>query len=250
MSDAHQAILAVEKMTKKYGSRVIIEDLSFQLDFPGRIYGILGPNGAGKTTLFRCVMGLVRFGSGRIEVEGKDVTKLPCEERVRHGIAYMFQESVLFHDLSVSENLQIVAEQVFSRKNMPGIDGILDRYGLLAVKKNRASTLSGGEKKRLEFARCMLLEPRLFLLDEPFSNIDPIMVADMKTLIREHTRKGITFLVTDHNLHEILPFVDYVFVLYGGKFIARGTRQEIVSDPRVRGLYLGNYAAPETSSQS
>ncbi len=209
---------------------------------PGRISGLVGPNGAGKTTLFRCIMGLVSFKSGRIEFADTDVTKLSTEEIVRRGIAYMFQEPILFHDLSVSENMQIVAEQIFPRTQMPDIDTILERYGLLEIKNNRASTISGGEKKRLEFARCMLLNPRLFLLDEPFSNIDPIMIAEMKVLIGEHTKKGITFLITDHNLHETLPFVDHVFVLYGGRFIAEGKTEDVVSDPTVRGLYLGEYS--------
>jgi lipopolysaccharide export system ATP-binding protein len=234
-------MLKIRDLTKSYGTREILSGLSLEIPLDGSVYGVFGPNGAGKTTLFKCLMGLVRFERGSIELGMTDISALPTEDIVRQGVAYMFQESIVFHDMSVSENLEVVAEQLFPRGGMPDMDAILERYGLAGVRRNRASTLSGGERKRLEFARCMLLEPRLFLLDEPFSNIDPIMVAGMKDLVAEHTARGVTFIVTDHNLHETLPFVDRVFVLYGGKFLARGTREEVVADPRVRGLYLGDY---------
>jgi lipopolysaccharide export system ATP-binding protein len=234
-------MLKIENLTKSYGSREILAGLTLDIHLDGSVYGVLGPNGAGKTTLFKCLMGLVPFEKGRIELAMEDITGLPTEDIVRHGVAYMFQESVLFHDMTVRDNLEVVAEQLFSRADMPDVGAILDKYGLGPVAGNRASTLSGGEKKRLEFARCMLLKPKLFLLDEPFSNIDPLMIASMKDLVAEQTARGVTFIITDHNLYETIPFVDHVFVLYGGTFLAQGTREEVVSDPKVRGLYLGDY---------
>jgi lipopolysaccharide export system ATP-binding protein len=234
-------MLTIRDLTKSYGPREILGGLTFDVPLNGSIYGIFGPNGAGKTTLFRCLMGLVPFEKGSVEIEGADVTGCPTEDIVRRGVAYMFQESILFHDLSVRDNLTVIAEQLFPGDGIPDLDGILERYGLARVGGNPARTLSGGERKRLEFARCMLIEPKLFLLDEPFSNIDPLMVGEMKQLITEHAARGITFVITDHNLHETIPFVNRVFVLYGGRFLAEGPPAEVVADPTVRGLYLGDY---------
>lgn len=234
------ALLNVEQVTKIYGRRRVVDGVSLAVD-RGEVVGLLGRNGAGKTTTFRMVIGLVRPSGGRIEFDGRDVTRLPIYRRARLGMGFLPQEPSVFQRLSVEENLLAILE------TRPGGGGerkakaraLLEEYGLTKLAGQRAHTLSGGETRRLEICRAMITQPSIILLDEPFSGVDPIAVGDLQSFIRRLRERDIGVLLTDHNVPETLRICDRAYIIKDGQVLREGPPADIVADPAVREHYLG-----------
>jgi lipopolysaccharide export system ATP-binding protein len=207
----------------------------------GEAVGLLGPNGAGKTTIFYMITGLIKADSGRIELDGHDVTGLPMYQRARLGIGYLPQEASIFRGLTVEENIRSVLEitEPNKRKRERDLDGLLDEFNIARLRKTPSIALSGGERRRVEIARALASRPNYMLLDEPFAGIDPIAVGDLQTLVRHLTNRGIGVLITDHNVRETLGLTDRAYIIYAGEVLMEGTRDDIVNNPDVRRLYLG-----------
>jgi lipopolysaccharide export system ATP-binding protein len=232
--------LAVHGVEKSFGTRKVVKGVSLYLR-RGEAVGLLGPNGAGKTTVFYMITGLIKADAGRIELDGYDITKLPMYQRGRLGIGYLPQEASIFRGLTVEANIRAVLEVVESsrRKREMELDKLLDEFGLERVRKSPSIALSGGERRRVEIARSLATRPAYMLLDEPFAGIDPIAVGDIQALVRHLTQRGIGVLITDHNVRETLGLVDRGYIIYTGQVLMEGAASEIVSDPEVRRLYLG-----------
>ena len=228
-------------LTLDYGQKRAVDDLSLHVD-PGTIVGLLGPNGAGKTSTFYMIVGLLRPRSGQVLLDDEDITPLTLDKRARRGIAYLPQEASAFRDLTTEENLRAVLEfQPLSRDQVSErAQRLLEEMGLMHVKDSPARVLSGGERRRLEIARALAINPKFLLLDEPFSGIDPKQVADLKDMITHLKDKGIGVLITDHNVHETLDAVDWATIIYGGRTLKSGNAHELVNDPEVRKYYLGD----------
>jgi len=237
--------LGTEKLFKSYGGRKIVQDVSIEVR-TGEVVGLLGPNGAGKTTTFYMVVGLVRpeAGSVFIREEGAgtlDITRLPMHERARLGVGYLAQEASAFRKLTVEENLLAILEMSglsADRQNQRAGE-LLDEFGLRGVAKQKAYTLSGGERRRTEVARALALRPAFILLDEPFVGIDPIAVMDLQAVIRQLKARGIGVLITDHNVRETLSIIDRAYLLFQGKVLISGGAEALSNDPEARKLYLG-----------
>jgi len=237
---ADRSGLRVEGLRKSYGQRAVVRDVSLSVR-RGEAIGLLGPNGAGKTTLFYMVMGLVRPDSGRIVLDGHDVTDLPMYQRARLGVGYLPQEPSIFRGLTVEDNLKAVLE-VAERdraKRREKLEALLDEFDIARVRKSPAIALSGGERRRVEIARALATGPSFMLLDEPFAGIDPIAVGDIQELVRHLTRRGIGVLITDHNVRETLGLVDRATILHDGMVLTEGAPDAIVAHPDVRRFYLG-----------
>ena len=207
----------------------------------GEIVGLLGPNGAGKTTSFYMMVGFIRPTSGKVFIDGDDVTALPMFERARHGLGYLAQEPTIFKGLTVEENLLAVLERILDDKaaQKKRVDELLNEFGLTKLAKQKAWTLSGGEKRRMEIARCMISNPKIILLDEPFVGIDPITVSDLRQMIFKLKDKGIGVLITDHNVRETLPLTERAYLIYDGKILVEGDQNTLLNDTNARKLYLG-----------
>jgi len=207
----------------------------------GDIVGLLGPNGAGKTTVFYMITGLIKPDRGRIELDGHDVTRLPMYQRARLGIGYLPQEASIFRGLNVEENIRAVLEvtEPNRRKRQADLNSLLAEFGLTKLRKSPSIALSGGERRRCEIARALATRPNYMLLDEPFAGIDPIAVGDIKALVRHLTSRGIGVLITDHNVRETLALTDRAYIIYSGEVLREGRAADIVNDPEVRRLYLG-----------
>ncbi len=234
-------------LTKIYRRRKVVNDVTFHVD-PGEIVGLLGPNGAGKTTVFKMAMGMVRPDGGSVELGGTDVTRFPMYKRARQGMGYLSQEPSVFRRLTTVQNLLAIAETLpLSRKDRTArIENLLDRLELGSLRDNRAETLSGGERRRLEIARSLLTEPSILLLDEPFAGVDPIAVADIQDIVRNLRRRGISILLTDHNVRETLAITDRSYIIFEGRILRHGPADELVNDPLVRQVYLGEkFSMPE-----
>lgn len=233
-------LLDVVGLTKIYGKRVVLNSLDLDVD-SGEIVGLLGHNGAGKSTAFNSIIGITTPDGGRILFKGKDVTKLPIYKRARLGLGYLCQEPSVFQRLTVEENILAILEaRRFSREERRRrTDQLLAHFGLGYLARKKAYTLSGGEKRRLEVARCLATDPALIMLDEPFSGIDPIAVAELQAMVLELRNRGIGILITDHNVREALSITDRSYILNQGVVITRGTTAEIVSDPMAIQCYLG-----------
>lgn len=241
-------LLEVRGLVKYYGRRCVVNGVEFQVD-AGEVVGLLGPNGAGKTTSFRMTTGQVTPNDGSVWFNGEDVTRLPMYMRARHGMGYLPQETSVFRKLSVEQNILAILEIVpyvrsLGRKmtrteRWDRTDQILEQFGLTHVRKNNAARLSGGEKRRLEIARCLVCEPLLILLDEPFTGIDPITIADIRTIVRDLRNTGIGVLLTDHNVREALKITDRSYLIKGGQVRTHGSPHEIVHDPIAINEYLG-----------
>ena len=235
-----QGGLEVVSIAKSYDRRAILTDISLTVG-KGEVVGLLGPNGAGKTTCFYSIMGLVRPDSGRILLDGVDITKLPMYRRAILGLGYLPQETSIFRGLTVEQNIAAVLEMVEPDKatRKAELDRLLGEFGLTALREAPAMALSGGERRRCEIARALAADPSIILLDEPFAGIDPLSISDIRTLVIDLKNLGIGVLITDHNVRETLDIVDRACIIYGGQVLFAGSPEALVADPNVRRLYLG-----------
>ncbi len=235
-------LLEVTKLTKSYNGRTVVDEVSFLLA-QEEIVGLLGRNGAGKTTSFRMILGMVTPDSGAVAFDARDVTNLPMYKRARLGIAYLPQERSDFRRLSVWENLQAILETLHltrAERNKRA-ERLLEQYGLLKQRNQKAETLSGGERRKLEIARSLIRDPKLILLDEPFSGVDPIAVEDLqREVVRLKKEFGKSVLITDHNVAQTLRVCDRALIINDGRVFKEGTPRQIINDPAVRSAYLGN----------
>jgi lipopolysaccharide export system ATP-binding protein len=233
-------LLKADKLVKVYGGKPVVNGLSLQLD-KGEVVGLLGPNGAGKTTAFYMTIGLIKPDAGEVYFNGQEVTHLPIHQRAKMGMGYLAQEPSVFRQLSVENNLNCILETLnLSRQEQKSrLQMLLSELHLTALAKKKASSLSGGERRRLEITRALIIQPSLLLLDEPFANIDPLAVNDVKTMIRHLKSKGITVLITDHNAREIFSIVDRSYLIREGKVLLSGTVHELLENPEARSSYFG-----------
>jgi lipopolysaccharide export system ATP-binding protein len=237
---AQQSYLAAHAVEKTFGTNMVVKGASLYVR-RGEAVGLLGPNGAGKTTIFYMITGLIKADRGRIELDGHDVTALPMYQRARLGIGYLPQEASIFRGLNVEDNIRAVLEVVEPDKKQRerDLESLLDEFGIARVRKTPAIALSGGERRRVEIARALATRPNYMLLDEPFAGIDPIAVGDLQTLVRHLTNRGIGVLITDHNVRETLGLTDRAYIIYSGEVLMEGRTEDIVNNPEVRRLYLG-----------
>lgn len=243
-------ILEAEGLVKIYGRRRVVDGVSLKVD-PGEIVGLLGPNGAGKTTSFKMMCGLVRPDRGRVFLQDSDVTQWPLHERSRSGgMGYLPQQASVFGKLSVEKNLKGVMQLLgFSRKQQKTrTEELLDQFKIGHIRKTRAGKLSGGERRRLEIARCLVSEPQIIMLDEPFAGIDPVTVQSIQIIIKSLAKDGIAVLITDHAAREILQITDRTYVVSEGQVLCSGSQEEILSNPDVRNKYLGDIELQTTHS--
>jgi lipopolysaccharide export system ATP-binding protein len=234
------ALLETRGLRKVYDRRAVVNGVDINVR-EGEIVGLLGPNGAGKTTSFYMIVGLVPPNGGRVIFEGTDVTRMPMFRRARLGMGYLPQEESIFRKLSVEDNIMAVMEtQPLGRKEQRRrCQALMERFGIAHISKNTALTLSGGEKRRLTIARSLVTEPKLLMLDEPFSGVDPIAVSEIQEIIRSLREAGLAILITDHNVRETLSIVDRAYLIFEGRVEREGTQQFLVNDPLSRELYLG-----------
>jgi lipopolysaccharide export system ATP-binding protein len=232
--------LIVENLRKSYKTRTVVQDISLNLK-SGEVVGLLGPNGAGKTTSFYMMVGLVPLDAGSIFLDGKDLSHMPIHMRARMGLSYLPQEPSIFRKLTVAENIMAVLElQDMSEKDMgEKLDSLLEELHITHIRDNPAISLSGGERRRVEIARCLASDPSFILLDEPFAGIDPIAVIDIQKIIRFLTARNIGVLITDHNVRETLGICDRAYIVNQGHVFASGLPSEIVNNESVREVYLG-----------
>ena len=235
-----QGYLAAHGVERSFVGRKVVKGVSLYVR-RGEAVGLLGPNGAGKTTVFYMITGLITADRGRIELDGHDVTGLPMYQRARLGIGYLPQEASIFRGLNVEQNIRAVLELVEpSRKRREyDLDALLDEFNITRLRKTPSIALSGGERRRVEIARALATRPNYMLLDEPFAGIDPIAVGDIQALVRHLTQRGIGVLVTDHNVRETLGLTDRAYIIYSGEVLMEGRAEDIVNNPDVRRLYLG-----------
>ena len=235
-----QGGLEVVSIAKSYDKRPVLTDISLSVG-KGEVLGLLGPNGAGKTTCFYSIMGLVKPDSGRILMDGEDVTGLPMYRRAILGLGYLPQETSIFRGLTVEQNIATVLELAEPDRDArrEGLERLLDEFGLTRLRSAPAMALSGGERRRCEIARALAANPSIMLLDEPFAGIDPLSISDIRDLVIDLKGRGIGVLITDHNVRETLDIVDRACIIYGGQVLFAGTPQDLVADENVRRLYLG-----------
>ena len=233
--------LRVRGLQKSYRKRPVIRDVSMDLA-RGEVVALLGPNGSGKTTTFYAIAGLVQPDGGQVTLDGQDLTQLPMFRRARAGIGYLPQEMSIFRGLSVEQNILSILEVTEPKRNRrrERLDTLLAEFNIGHLRQASALALSGGERRRVEIARCLAANPRYLLLDEPFAGVDPISVGDIRTLVSDLTRRGIGVLITDHNVRETLGIVDRAYILHDGTVLMSGTPNEVVADSNVRRVYLGD----------
>jgi len=244
-SNGHAVTFDSESLTaldlqKTYGNRRVVDDVSLSVA-PGEVVGLLGANGAGKTTTFYMIVGIERSERGTILLNGRDVSSLPMYLRARLGMGYLPQESSVFRKLTAEQNILAVLETMkMSREDrFRRLEELLEEFGIVQVRKNRGDSLSGGERRRVEIARCLATDPRYILLDEPFAGIDPLAIDDIREIILYLRGQGIGILITDHNVRETLGITDRAYILSAGKILKAGKPDELIADPDVRRLYLG-----------
>jgi len=232
--------LAAHGLEKSYGTRKVVNGVTLYVR-RGEAVGLLGPNGAGKTTAFYTITGLIKPEQGIIELDGYDVTHLPMYQRARLGIGYLPQEASIFRGLNVEDNIRAVLEVVEPnrRRREADLDALLEEFQITKHRKTPSIALSGGERRRVEIARALASRPNYMLLDEPFAGIDPKAVVDIQKLVRQLTNRGIGVLITDHNVRETLALTDRSYIIYSGEVLMEGRQDDIVNDPQVRALYLG-----------
>ena len=232
--------LEAEQLVKSYRNRKVVDGVSIHID-KGEIVGLLGPNGAGKTTTFYMIVGLVRPDSGTIHFQGGDITRFPVYRRAQSGLGYLAQEPSIFRKLTVEQNILAILETLPSSRaeKKRRLHELLEEFNLLKVARQRAYTLSGGERRKLEIARALVQNPAILMLDEPFAGVDPLAVSDIQQIIRDLQASGYGILITDHNVRETLSVVDRAYLLYEGSVLCEGTSQQLINDPEVRKRYLG-----------
>ena len=235
-------LLGAQGLQKAFKKRQVVRGVTLEIQ-PGEVVGLLGPNGAGKTTTFSMIVGLLKPDGGTILFQGRDVTREPMYRRARLGIAYLPQEPSVFRNLTVRQNLLAILEyQPLGRAERNArADRLLEDLNIAHLAESAAYTLSGGERRRTEIARALAIEPRVFLLDEPFAGIDPIAVADLQDTVSRMRDRGIAVLITDHNVRDTLKITDRAYIINEGAVLAAGTPEEIAADPRVRQIYLGEH---------
>ena len=232
--------LEADQLVKSYRNRKVVDGVSIHID-KGEIVGLLGPNGAGKTTTFYMIVGLVRPDSGTIHFQGGDITRFPVYRRAQSGLGYLAQEPSIFRKLTVEQNILAILETLPSSRaeKKRRLHELLEEFNLLKVARQRAYTLSGGERRKLEIARALVQNPAILMLDEPFAGVDPLAVSDIQQIIRDLQASGYGILITDHNVRETLSVVDRAYLLYEGRVLCEGTSQQLINDPEVRKRYLG-----------
>lgn len=233
-------VLRTENLVKKYGSRTVANHVSIDVT-QGEIVGLLGPNGAGKTTTFYMTTGLVTPNEGRIFLNDKDITKYPVYKRAQNGIGYLAQEASVFRKMSVENNIRSILEMTGMTKEeqREKLETLISEFNLHKVRKNLGDQLSGGERRRTEIARCLAINPKFIMLDEPFAGVDPIAVEDIQEVVYHLKEKNIGILITDHNAQETLRITDRAYLLFEGKILFQGTSEELAENPVVREKYLG-----------
>jgi lipopolysaccharide export system ATP-binding protein len=234
------SILETSSISKSYSGRKVVDNVSADVR-QGEVVGLLGPNGAGKTTSFYIIVGLISADSGKVRLDGKDLTNMPMYQRARHGISYLPQEASVFRKLTVEENLMAILQtrRMSGRERREKMNRLIEQLGLDTVRKSKGYQLSGGERRRVEIARSLAIDPAFLLLDEPFSGIDPIQVLELQRIIFELKKAGIGILVTDHNVRETLMVVDRAYIINEGKIFRTGTPDELGRDADVKRVYLG-----------
>jgi len=238
---AQHQTLSAKNLEKTYGKRRVVNRVSVQVD-RGEVVGLLGPNGAGKTTTFYMITGMIRPDSGKIFLDGIDITFMPMYKRARHGVGYLAQEPSVFTQLSVENNLRLVLQMTRLSRNeqKKRLEELLEAFNIVQIRKSKAMTLSGGERRRTEIARSLVMEPDFILLDEPFAGVDPIAVEDIQKIVRHLKEMNIGVLITVHNVRETLSITDRAYLLFEGKILKTGTARELSDDEEARRLYLGS----------
>jgi lipopolysaccharide export system ATP-binding protein len=234
------AYLEATGLKKTYGKRCVVKDVALKVA-QGEVVGLLGPNGAGKTTSFYMMVGLIKADEGKITLDGDDITNFPIHLRALQGVGYLPQEASVFRDISVEGNIYAVLEnRDLSRvRRYEILESLIKEFGLGHIRKSKGSDLSGGERRRVEIARALALEPKFVLLDEPFAGVDPLAVSDIQQVILNLKKRNIGVLITDHNVRETLGIVDHAYIMSNGELLVHGSPQEIINDERARKFYLG-----------
>ena len=235
-------MLSAHNLAKNFKSRDVVKDVSIEIS-QSQIVGLLGPNGAGKTTCFYIIVGLIQADSGRVLLDQKDMTKLPIHDRARHGLSYLPQESSIFRNLTVEENVLAIlqARQELTRaEREKKLEQLLEEFSIVHIRDSKGMSLSGGERRRTEIARTLATDPKFILLDEPFAGVDPISVSDIKTIINQLKDRGIGILLTDHNVRETLDICEKAYIVSEGCLIADGDANAILNNEKVRSVYLGS----------
>ena len=240
MADEQQMVLRTEDLVKKYKTRTVVNHVSINVK-QGEIVGLLGPNGAGKTTTFYMTVGLVTPNEGKIFLNDMEITKFPVYKRARNGIGYLAQEASIFRKMTVEDNIRSVLEmtETTSEYQKEKLESLIAEFGLNKVRKNLGDQLSGGERRRAEIARCLAIDPKFIMLDEPFAGVDPIAVQDIQSIVAKLKHKNIGILITDHNVQETLCITDRAYLLYDGRILQSGSAEDLANDPEVRRVYLG-----------
>ena len=239
-ASADGALLATDKLVKEYRQRRVVNGVSITVD-AGEIVGLLGPNGAGKTTTFNMVVGVIKPAEGAVRFQSRDISRLPMHKRARLGMGYLTQEPSIFRKLTVEQNILAILEtcRLSRAERALRLRYLLEELDMLRLAKSKAYTLSGGEKRRLEITRALVTSPKLLLLDEPFSGIDPIAVYEVQKIVRRLRERGLGILVTDHNVRETLKLVDRAYLIHKGEVVYEGAAEQLVNDPKAREIYLG-----------
>ena len=235
-------MLSAHNLAKNFKGRDVVKDVSIEIS-QSQIVGLLGPNGAGKTTCFYMIVGLIQADSGRVLLDQKDMTKLPIHDRARHGLSYLPQESSIFRNLTVEENVLAIlqARQELTRaEREKKLEQLLEEFSIVHIRDSKGMSLSGGERRRTEIARTLATDPKFILLDEPFAGVDPISVSDIKTIINQLKDRGIGILLTDHNVRETLDICEKAYIVSEGRLIADGDADAILNNEKVRSVYLGS----------
>jgi len=234
------SVLRAEGLVKIYGRRKVVDGVTIEVK-QGEVVGLLGPNGAGKTTTFYMIVGMIRPNEGRIFLDGEDITDLPMYKRAKKGIGYLSQEPSIFRKLTVEENIMAILEtrKLSRAERERRLRELLDELDVARLAKNKAYTLSGGERRRVEITRALVIEPKFLLLDEPFLGVDPIAVEDIQGIIHRLKMKGLGVLITDHNVRETLRITDHAYIMSEGKILKSGTAEFLANDPEARKIYLG-----------
>lgn len=240
IQEPERMVLRTEELVKKYKSRTVVNHVSIDVK-QGEIVGLLGPNGAGKTTTFYMTVGLVMPNEGKIFLNDMEITKYPVYKRAQNGIGYLAQEASIFRKMTVEDNIRSVLEmtKTSSEYQKEKLENLIDEFGLQKVRKNLGDRLSGGERRRSEIARCLAIDPKFIMLDEPFAGVDPIAVQDIQEIVAKLKYKNIGILITDHNVDETLSITDRAYLLFEGKVLYQGTAEQLAANEVVREKYLG-----------